>query len=268
MNNQGTRPAERSPQLAALNPIAKYRGAVELGWYDFVTRFRRAYFGPLWITFQLALWVGTLSLVLADALGDDFGSYVVYLSVGFFTWEYMSGVIADGPVNFVSREGLIKNVPVELSYLTVRKLSFIFSRSLFQLPVPALVILLFGSIEQPLLLLMLLPLIFCLGCFGYGCLVVLGVIGTLYRDAAFLNASIIRFLFFTSPVFWRGDAGMRKVLSTYNPVAYFLEIARAPFEGYLPSLFTWFVVVSCSLTALALAIWVQSTFRNRLIYWL
>ncbi|MEO1659106.1 MAG: ABC transporter permease [Pseudomonadota bacterium] len=268
MNVQRTWPVEKPTALNPLNRIARYRGAIELGWYDFITRFRRAYFGPLWITFQLGIWVGTLSLVLADALGDNFGSYIVYLAIGFFTWEYISGVVGDAPVNFTSRDVLLKNIPIRLSYLTIRKLSYLFSRSLFQLPVPALVVLFYGNIENPLLILVLIPLLFFLACFGYGCLVIMGVIGALYRDIAFLNTSILRFLFFTSPVFWRGDEGIRKLISIYNPVAHFLNIARAPFEGYVPSMTAWLVVGGCSLFSLALAIWVQSTFRNRLIYWL
>jgi ABC-type polysaccharide/polyol phosphate export permease len=61
-------------------PIARYRGAIELGWYDFIARFRRAFFGPLWVTFQFALWIGMLSMVLYDALGESFRSYIVYLA--------------------------------------------------------------------------------------------------------------------------------------------------------------------------------------------
>ena len=249
-------------------PAARYRGPVELGWYDFTTRFRRAFFGPLWITFQFVLWIGMLSLVLHDALGASFRTYVIYVGIGFFVWEFLSSALGEGPTHFTSREALLKNVPIGLANLTVRRLSFLFSRSLFQLPVPILLILIFSDIQKPLLLLLLLPLPIFLACFAYATLVIFGLIGSFYRDTAFLNASVVRFLFFTSPVFWRGDSGIRKTISDYNPIAYFLELARAPIEGRTPTLTTWLVVAILSFGGLILALWAQSAFRNRLIYWL
>ncbi len=257
----------KSDSLARMiAPVARFRGPVELGWYDFITRFRRAYFGALWVPFQFILWIGTLSLVLHDALGADFRSYVVYIGVGFFVWELLSSALGEGPTHFTSREGLLKNVPISLANLTVRKLSFLFSRSLFQLPVVIVLVLVFGDLENPMLLLWLAPAPVFLACVSYAILVIMGLVGSFYRDAAFLNASLVRFLFFTSPVFWRGDSGVRKIISDYNPIAYYLELARAPIEGRAPATLTWIVVASISLGSLFLALWVQSAFRNRLIY--
>ena len=254
--------------LHILAPIARYRGPVELGWYDFIARFRRAYFGPLWITFQFALWIGTIALLLHDALGDGFSSYIVYLGVGYFVWEFLSSTIGEGPSHFTARESLLKNIPITLSNLTVRKVTFLFSRSPCQLPVVIIIILVFGDIQRPELLLLLLPLPVFLACFAYAMMVLLGLIGTIYRDTSFLMASIVRFLFFTSPVIWRGDAGMRKTISDYNPLAYFLELARAPIEGRFPPINAWIVVAAASFIGLAVALWVQSAFRNRMVYWL
>lgn len=209
-----------------------------------------------------------LSMVLYDALGESFRSYIVYLAIGFFVWEFLSSALSEGPAHYTSRDSLIKNVPIGLSYLTVRKLSFLFSRLLFQLPVPFILILLLGDVQRPMLLLLLIPIPIFLACFAYASLVILGLIGSHYRDAAFLNATVVRFLFFTSPIFWRGDAGIRKAIADYNPISYFLELARAPFEGRTPSPLAWLVVGTISFGGLFLAIWVQSKFRNRLIYWL
>ena len=254
-----------SPRIST---IARYRGAVELGWHDFHTRFQRTYFGPLWALFQLAIWVGVLSVVLYDALGEDFGSYVVYLAVGFYVWEVLSSALIEGPGHFTSREALLKNIPITLTNLTIRRVSYIFSRSLFQLPVPVLAILFFGGVPDTTLLLLLLVFPIFLTAFIYGTLVIMGLVGAVYRDTIFLNNTIVRFLFFTTPVFWRGDAGVRKVISDYNPISYFLEFVRAPIEGRVPSLLTWTVVAAISFGTLLIGLWAQSRFRNQLIYWL
>lgn len=254
--------------LQAYSAIARYRGAVELGWYDFVTRFRRSYFGPLWATFQLALWIASLALILHDALGEQFASYVIYVGLGLYMWEYLSSALAEGPTHFTSQADIIKNVPVDLSYMTIRKISFLLFRSAFQLPVPILLVVFYGDIANPALLLLLLPVPILLACFTYACLVILGILGAQFRDIPFLMPAVTRFLLFTSPIIWRGNAGIRKIISDYNPISYFLELLRAPIEGRAPSSLTWVVVCGISFGGLALAIWLQTSFRNRLIYWL
>ena len=252
----------------ALHPIAKFRGAIELGWFDFETRFRRAFFGPLWITFQLAMWIASLALILHGAFREEFAQYIVYVGVGFFFWEFISSILVEGPGHFTSRSQLLKNVPMSLSYLTIRRVSYLFSRSLFQIPVPVVLVVAFGGVSSPAMLLLLFPLVILLACLSYAGLVLFGLVGAFYRDAGFLNASVVRFLFFTSPIIWRGDEGVRKVISDFNPISYFLEIGRAPFEGVYPSLTAWLVVGSLSLGGLVVSLWLQSVFRNRLIYWL
>lgn len=48
-------------------------------------------------------------------------------------------------------------------------------------------------------------------------------------DIGQLISSIVRFLFFATPIFWVFDAqssGVQRLLATYNPVSYFLGATR------------------------------------------
>lgn len=230
-------------------------------------RFRRSFLGPLWAPIQLALWIGALALILHEALGDDFGSYVIYVGLGIYVWDFLSASLQEGPAHFTSQDQLIKNVPVDISYLTIRKISFLVFRAAFQLPVPILLILLFGKgVNFDALLLVPVAVLFI--CYTYASLIVFGVIGTYFRDFTFLMQSLMRFLFFTTPIIWRGDAGFRKIVSQYNPFSYFLELVRAPIEGVVASPLAWIVVSALSLGGLCFALWIQATFRKRLIYWI
>lgn len=250
----------------AYSAVARYRGAVELGWFDFTTRFRRSFFGPLWATFQLGLWIASLAIIFHEALGEQFASYVIYVGLGLYIWDYLSASLIEGPSHFTSQAELIKNVPVDLSYITVRKISFLLIRSLFQLPIPIFLILIYGDIAKPTLLFLLAPIPILLAAFTYACLIILGMLSAQFRDIPFLMPSIVRFFFFTSPIIWRGDTGVRKVISDYNPFAYFLELLRAPIEGRAPLISAWVIVSVISFGGFALALWVQSAYRNRLIY--
>jgi ABC-2 type transport system permease protein len=70
---------------------------VELGWYDFITGYRRSLLGPLWIIIHFSVWIASLTLLLHSHLGDSLGSYALYVAVGMMVWEPLSGAMTDGP---------------------------------------------------------------------------------------------------------------------------------------------------------------------------
>lgn len=250
---------------AVFHWAARYRGPVELGWYDFVTVFKGSYLGALWPSFQLGAWVLILTLLFGNSLGEGFVEYALYVGIGFFVWEFIAAALSDGPGHFVHKSVLIKNVPTKLSSITVRKTAQLWFRSLCQLPVPIVVLLLAGQdIGWPVLLIIPAVPLFLVSAFS--ALTILGAIGAYFRDFQFLMPNITRLLFFTTPIFWRGDAGFRKVISDYNPFSYYLELVRAPLSGDMASTKAWIVVVAFSGVSFLLAWWVQAKFRNEIIY--
>lgn len=248
-----------------VHSVAQYRGAVELGWYDFIARFRRSWVGPLWSPIQMGIFVAVLVIIFERGLVDDGTNYVLYLALGFYAWDFVSASLAEGAVHFTSQASLMKNTPVNISYITVRKISFLFCRSALNAPIPIVAVIFFGGeLNANTWWILLTPVLF--SGFTYGCLVIFGIIGAFFFDFAHLMQTVMRFLFFTTPVIWAGDAGLRKAIADYNPLAYFLEIVRAPFRGEVASPTVWAVVTAASVIAFVVALWMQSAFRTRLIY--
>ncbi|MEO1251515.1 MAG: ABC transporter permease [Pseudomonadota bacterium] len=245
--------------------VARFRGPVELGWYDFTTVFRRSYLGPIWTPIQLAAWVGTLVLLFSNRLGEGVGEYALYVGIGMFAWEFLSTAIAAGPAFLTGSAGVLRNTPIDISIVTVRRLSMIASKSVFQLPVPIFLIVIFGGAPTwHLFLLAPVAVIFLLN--AYSILTILGVLNAFMRDLEFLTPTVMRFLFFATPIFWKGDEGFRKILADYNPFSYFLEIVRATVNGEIASLQTWVVVGVITALCFSLAIWLQQRFRSAIIY--
>ena len=249
----------------AFNKVARYRGAVELGWYDFITVFRRSFFGALWPAFQLAAWVGTLTLLFSGRLGGSIGEYALYVGIGAYAWDFISWSLGEGPGHITSQGQLLKNVPSNLSTITVRKIAYLVFRSAFQLPVPLFVLFMYADPVGPEVLL-LAPVIPLYLLSAFSMLTIMGIIGVYFRDFQFLMPSITRILFFTTPIFWRGDSGFRKILSDYNPFSYYLELVRAPLTGEFASLQAWGVVGFLSVSGFFLAIFLQSKFRHEVVY--
>jgi len=258
----------KSPAMPALfHQVARYRSAVELGWFDFVTMFRRSFFGPLWTLFQIAAWTATITLMFGDRLGIGIDAYVVYVGTGIYAWDIISSALSEGPRHLSKHADLIKSTRIDLSMLSVRKLSFLIFRSLFQAPVAIIIIILFGG-GVDIGVLLLIPAILLYAVNLYAILVVFGFIGVYFRDFDFFMPMLVRFLFFTTPIFWAGDKGVRKFFSTYNPFTYFLELIRAPLQGDYASLNAWLVVGAAAIIGSAAAFLVQLRFRRVVIYWI
>ena len=245
--------------------LARYRGAVELGWYDFIARFRRSWLGPLWSPVQMGVFIVVLVIIFDRGLVGGGTNYALYLALGFYAWDFVSASLTEGAAHFTSQASLMKNTRVDISYITVRKISFLFCRSALNFPIPVIAVFFFGGeINANTLLILLTPFLFA--GFTYGCLVIFGIIGAFFADFSHLMQTATRFLFFTTPVIWAGDAGARKAIADYNPLSYFLELVRAPFRGEIASPTAWLVVAGASVLALTTALWMQSAFRTRLIY--
>ena len=245
--------------------LAQYRGPVELGWYDFITLFRRSFLGPTWATIQMALWIGMITLIFHERLGDDMSEYALYVGLGFYAWDFISWSLSEGPNHLTSKGSILKNLRVDLSAITVRRIAFLFFRGLFQLPVP-IFLLLFLSDNLNWNALYVLPVIVIYLANAYAFLTVGGVIGIYFPDFKFIVPTLTRFLFFTTPIFWRGDIGMRKVISDYNPFSYFIELVRAPLSGVAPSLLAWSVAGTITVVGLTAALVLETRFRQQIIY--
>lgn len=249
---------------AIYHKIARYRGAIELGWYDFIARFRLSLIGPFWSPIQLALFIGIIVLILRGGLGAG-TNYPLYVAIGYYAWDFLSSSFSEGAPHFTAQANLIKNTPVDISYITVRKISFLFCRSAMNAPIPLVAVIFFGGVVN-FNTLLLIPAAILYAFFMFSALTILGVLGAYFRDIHHIMPTLSRFLFFTTPIIWQGDAGSRKVISQYNPFSYFIELARAPLNGEIASANAWIIVAALSLGGFAIALWVQSRFRSRLIY--
>ena len=57
-------------------------------------------------------------------------------------------------------------------------------------------------------------------------------------------------------------------LTSFNPFQSFLDIVREPLLGHLPSLLAWKVVLVVTIGGYAMATFIFSRFRARIVFWL
>ena len=264
---------EAAPSQATLALHDLFQGARSrhlwgmLGWQDIRRRYRRSVLGPFWLTISMGVLVAALGTLYGMLLRVEIEHYAPFLALGFIVWTLISGVIIDGCNAFISAEGIIKQVGLPLSVHVYRLLW----RNLLILCHNAVVFVIVASIFgvwpgwAGLLAVPGLALL-CLNGIWAGLL--LGIISARFRDVPPIVASVVRILFFVTPIIWMPELmpGRAFVLD-FNPFYHLVEVVRAPLLGQVPGLVSWVVVSCITLGGWIVAFEFFRRYRSRIAYW-
>jgi len=239
-----------------------------LGWHDFRLQHHRTVIGPFWQTLQLALWITGLALIFGTGFHRGVENYIPYLASGLFAWNIASNCIQSGPQVFAKNANLILNINAPFSLHVLREMVTIVVRAGFQLPVLVVVLPLF---DVPLSLNMLwtLPGLAALLLTGFWVMLLGAIIGTRYRDFKHAVASVMRFLFFATPIIWAPIPDTaRGLIALFNPLSHYLEVVRGPLLGHPPSLTSWIVVLAITIAGFPITLALFNRFRASIVFWL
>lgn len=239
-----------------------------LGWNDFRLQHHRTIIGPVWQTLQLALWIVGLALIFGTGFHRGVENYIPYLAIGLVCWNILSGCLLAGPQVFQKNSNLILNLNAPLSLYVFREMVVILGRSLFQLPILVVVLPLF-DVEFTATMFWAIPGVLAILLTGVWVMIVGAIVGTRYRDFKHAMSSVMRFLFFASPIVWGPVPDTaRALIALYNPVAHYLEVVRAPLLGEQPSLTSWLVVLFFTLAGYPLMLALFNRYRAMIVFWL
>ena len=103
---------------------------------------------------------------------------------------------------------------------------------------------------------------------GIWAALLLGVISARFRDVPPIVASIVRILFFVTPIIWMpGLMPERALVLDFNPFFHMVEVVRAPLLGTLPGLVSWLAVLGITLGGWIVAFEFFRRYRWRIAYW-
>jgi ABC-type polysaccharide/polyol phosphate export permease len=238
-----------------------------LGWHDFISEYRRSLIGPLWATLIMAIWVAGLGFVFGALLNSTESDFLAYIALGVAFWNYISNMLSSTGV-FTRNANLILVVNNPLYTYVLRSIVENLARLGFQLLV-FVAVLPFSKIDYSPVMVLVIPgmVLFVLN--SLWVVPLMGVLGARFSDFGHIVSSLVRFLFFTTPVFWRADdLKTRAQFATLNPLTHFLEIVRAPLLGQVPPLTSWLVVLAVTACGMVVTLFVYNRFRQQIAYWL
>jgi lipopolysaccharide transport system permease protein len=245
--------------------LMRWRLWMTLGYFDFVTAFRRTLLGPLWQIATVSAWIGGLWLVFGGERGS---STLLYIGLGVINWGLLQSIITSMPNVLRINSALIMNVPNPISLYIFRKIAEQCLRWVIQLLIAPVLMIAFAVPLVPEILLILPNLLIVLTVLT-GAAFGLAAIGTRIPALRFAMDAVMRLMFFMTPIFWTpGDNPLRTLIATWNPFSYLLELLRLPLMGQAPSAETYGLTIAMAVVSMTCGLALFSYCRNRMLSWI
>jgi homopolymeric O-antigen transport system permease protein len=212
-------------------------------WLEVLLNYRSTMLGPLWIVIGTGVFVVTVgTLYNRVILAGGSNIYLAHLAIGMSLWFLIIQSIVRSTTLFAENravllDGAITYTDLLLKLLTTNLILFAHNT--------VIIILVFIWLEllpgfSALIVLLTLPLV--LANILWMCVAV-SILGTRYADLDELLHSMLRLVFFITPILWIPHQGVRgpyvDALIYLNPFYYFVEVVREPLlYGTIP----WFEI--------------------------
>jgi lipopolysaccharide transport system permease protein len=247
---------------------ASWRLWIRFGWHDVVARYRRSWLGPFWLVAAMSIFVIALGVVYSTLFKVPIREYLPFVALGTVIWQFLSAVATESVQTFVEAESYIKQVrrsPVLYVFRVVWRNTIVFSNQLIVGLLAAIICGRFSITYSWLAVVGLVLLVLQ----AWWVTLLVGVLGSRFRDLLPIVTSLMQILFFVTPVLWPPSAlGSNGWIAQINPLYHLLETIRGPLLGQVPSFLSYAVTIGFTLCGMAVAYAVYTRFRSRIVYWL
>jgi len=246
-------------------------------WLDVITKYRKNYFGLVWIFFPPIVYIWGIGGYIGSLQpGLQLEPFLAHVGFGFIIYRFLSTVAVDATQTFAGYQSYIHDGNLRLTDFILRPLARSLIYFVFAAPLLAITLLgvMLGEGEAPGwlgvlaslagLLVVLVNLLF------YA--VVLALLGARFPDLGEFAGSVVLAGFLLTPVVWYPELApegtVRGTLMRANPFHHLLAIVRAPVLGEALEQATLVYLAVMTVLGFALA-WVgYNRFARRVPAWL
>ena len=238
-----------------------------LGMEDLSDRYRRTFLGVSWIVTSFALFIVVYITIFGHTSGVALSQYGLHVTVGFGLWSFISSSMLDGCVVYTAARGWIsgESIPYPVFFLqTVFRDCLVFLLILLVM----LGALLWKKDDWTPMAFWAIPglLSYLLPALWMGA--ILAPICTRYRDVMHAMQTVMRVLFFATPILWLpSERGSLAIIAKYNIVTYFIDIVREPLMNNVFPTTSWEIVIAANVIGCILGFTSYALTRNRIVYW-
>lgn len=247
-----------------------------LALYEIKSNYQMHYLGILWQLLNPLIQVGVYWFVfgLGVRQGAPIGDtpFIVYLLSGLIPWFFINQTITKGSNSIYSKVNLVSKMKFPVSILpsitiVSNVFNFVIMLVIFQF------ILFLYSINAGIYLLQLPYYLFSMVLFIYAFTLLSSTISALVRDFQLMVQSLMRMLFFLTPIFWSMDSFPDEFqrLIELNPFTYIINGFRDTFLGngwFYEDWIYMFYFWSFTLLILFLGSMLHNNFKNKFVDYL
>lgn len=240
-----------------------------LGWGDILKQYRRSFLGPIWLTLNSMIFIVVFSLIGAQLFSLPLSTYLSYFCLGHVCFSFFSSTITDGCQTYIASESFLKQAPFPKMVFVFRVIWRNLLMLAHSLPLILGVLWWTGLLWKVMLGWWLL---------GFALTVVaatlavalLGALAARFRDVSMMMTSLMQIAFFVTPVMWQADqlTERARLVVSWNPLAAFLELLRAPLLGQVPRSSALIMAAGVIVLLSVLYVLAYIRVRRRIVYWL
>lgn len=237
---------------------------------DIRLRYRGSVLGPFWLTLSTAIMIGAMAFLYAGLFHTDIHTYLPYLTVSLILWGYLSALITEGSMCFISAEGTIRGMRMPLTVHAGRSVvrnTIVLAHNLI------VIVAVFAIMRTPFgwSALWAIPAFALWLLDGLAVSVLFGAFCARFRDVPQIIASLLQIAFFVTPIMWYAKVlathPSGQILVRFNPFFLILEVLRGPLLDEPVTLGTVAKAVFGSAILIAIAAVGFARTRGRLAYW-
>jgi len=248
--------------------IISWRLWTLLGWLEIRQRYARSRIGPFWLTISMGVMVGSLGVVYGTLFGQNMHDYLPFLSAGIILWALFAQTIQDGSTAYINSASYIRQMctPKLIYMLQVVWRNLIVTMHNAVIIIALLMI--FG-VKNWAVLPLFIPglLLYLLNILWIAMLV--GLLSARFRDLPQIIAALLQVAFYITPIMFLPSALSKfQFIVDWNPLAYLIDLVRAPLIGQAPAALTWAVAGGMAVVGWILALWVTGRYVKRIPYWI
>lgn len=238
-------------------------------WNDIRAKYVRSLLGPFWITISTAIMVGLMGPLYGLLFGQPAVDYVVYLSVSFVIWIFISTNITEASQIYIVSDFYIKQIALPFTFYIYRHLA---KNGIILLHNSVLLVIAFILIPNKdgwSLLLLPVGILLVVGNL-FWITTLLAIMGARYRDINQLVINLVQITFFLSPIMWKVDMlpESKHFLIMINPLYHLVEILRAPILGINISFYSYIFTFVLLVLGMSVTFVIFARYRSRIAYWI
>jgi lipopolysaccharide transport system permease protein len=248
--------------------VTSWRLWTLLGWLEVRQRYARSRLGPFWLTISMGVMIASIGVVYGTLFGMKMSDYLPFLAISLVMWGVFTQIVTEGSGAYISSAQYIRqaSTPKLIYILQVVWRNLVILAHNFLIVI--ILFVLFG-VKSWATLPVFIPafVLYVLNAFWIAMLV--GLLSARFRDLPQIVAALMQVAFYVTPIIYRPNALNRfSFVVEFNPLAYLVDLVRAPLIGEFPSALTWGVTGGMAIVGWCVALLLTGRYLKRIAYWI